>query len=380
MWKQLALLWLFGACLRLTVLAVPPVIPLIHGSLSLTQAEVGALVSLPVLLFSFAAIPGSLLIARFGAPGVLAAGLLLTAVASALRGASFDTSTLFAATFFMGVGIAVMQPALPAIVRSTLPHRVALGSAAFSNGLLVSEALSSSLTIPYVLPAVGGSWRLSLVFWSVPVLLVALVAWRDALRHPAPVGAARQLAWPDWRSPLTWRLGVLSGGSSSLYFTANAFLPDWLHGIGRQDLVNDALAAINWAQLPASFILLAFSRSLMHQRLPLFLLGLAGSVAILALHGLPQSGIVFWSGVIGFCTAFLLIVTLALPPLLVPAEEVHRTSAAMFAIGYLCALVTPIVGGLLWDLTGRPWAAFAPAAVFGVFIAVATLKPWPAAR
>ena len=380
MWKRLALLWLFGACLRLTVLAVPPVIPLIHGSLSLTQAEVGALVSLPVLLFSFAAIPGSLLIARFGAPGVLAAGLVLTAVASALRGASFDTVTLFAATFFMGVGIAVMQPALPAIVRSTLPHRVALGSAAFSNGLLVSEALSSSLTIPFVLPAVGGSWRLSLVFWSVPVLLVALVAWRDALRYPAPVAAARQMAWPDWRSPLTWRLGVLSGGSSSLYFTTNAFLPDWLHSIGRPDLVNDALAAINWAQLPASFILLAFSRLLMHKRLPLLLLGLAGSVAILALHGLPQSGIVFWSGVIGFCTAFLLIVTLALPPLLVPAEEVHRTSAAMFAIGYLCALVTPIVGGLLWDLTGRPWAAFAPAAVFGVFIAAATLKPWPAAR
>ena len=380
MWKQLALLWLFGLCLRLTVLAVPPVIPLIHGSLSLSQAEVGALVSLPVLLFSFAAIPGSLLIARFGAPGILAAGLLITAAASALRGASFDTATLFAATFFMGAGIAIMQPALPAIVRSTMPERVALGSAVFANGLLVSEALSSSLTIPFVLPAVGGSWRLSLVFWSVPVLLVALIAWREARRYPSPVGAARQLAWPEWRSPLTWRLGALSGGSSSLYFTANAFLPDWLHRLGRDDLLNDALAAINWAHLPASFILLAFSRHLMLRRWPLVVLGLVGGVAILALHALPQGGIVFWSGVIGFCTAFLLIVTLALPPLLVPAEEVHRTSAATLAIGYFCALVTPIVGGLLWDLTGKPWAAFAPAGLFGIIIAVAAFRPWPAAR
>lgn len=46
--------------------AIPPVIPMIHASL-MTQAEVGALVSLPVLLFSIAAVPGAMLIARFGA-------------------------------------------------------------------------------------------------------------------------------------------------------------------------------------------------------------------------------------------------------------------------------------------------------------------------
>ena len=81
----LLLLWLFGVCLRLTVLAVPPVIPLIHGSLHLTQTQVAALATLPVLLFSFAAVPGSMLIARFGAFSVLVAGTLLAGVASALR-------------------------------------------------------------------------------------------------------------------------------------------------------------------------------------------------------------------------------------------------------------------------------------------------------
>lgn len=380
MWKQLVLLWLFGLCLRLTVLAVPPVIPLIHGSLTLTQAQVGALVALPALIFSFAAVPGSLLISRYGAPAVLAVGLTLTAVASAARGASIDVVTLFAATLVMGVGIAVMQPALPAVVRSSMPHRVALGTAVFSNGLLVSEALASSLTIPFVLPAVGGSWRLSFVAWSVPVALVALVAWAQARRSPMPQGAARLMGWPDWRSPLTWRLGLISGGSSSLYFNTNAFLPDWLHRIGQPGLLNDALASINWAQLPASFILLAVGRSLMHRRWPLVVMGLVATTAVAALHVLPPSGIVFWSGVIGFCTAFLLIVTLALPAMLVPAEEVHRTSAATFAIGYLCALVTPIVGGWLWDLTGQPWAAFVLPGVFGLGVVAAAARPWPAAR
>ena len=51
----LALLWLAGTGLRLTVLAVPPVIPLIHHDLHLSETGVALLGSLPPLLFAAAA-------------------------------------------------------------------------------------------------------------------------------------------------------------------------------------------------------------------------------------------------------------------------------------------------------------------------------------
>src|SRR5207248_10184614 len=157
--------------------------------LALSQAQVGALTSLPVLLFSFAAVPGSLLIARFGAFRVVLAGTVLTAVGSALRGAAPDAGLLFAATFAMGVGIAILQPSLPSVVREWVPHRIALGTAVYSNGLLMGEALAASLTIPLVLPAVGNDWRLALVAWSVPVLALAVAgAWYERDRRRAPVG------------------------------------------------------------------------------------------------------------------------------------------------------------------------------------------------
>ena len=35
---------------------------------------------------------------------------------------------------------------------------------------------------------------------------------------------------------------------------------------------------------------------------------------------------VMWSGVIGFCNAFLLVLTLAVPPLVGKPEDVHRLS------------------------------------------------------
>ena len=164
--RPFILLWLFGLCLRTTVLAVPPVIPMIHQSLALSQAEIGVLASLPVLLFSFAAVPGSILIARFGAFRVLVGGILLTGLGSALRGAAPDAAMLFAATFVMGIGIAIMQPSLPPVVREWVPRKIALGTAVYSNGLLMGEALAASLTIPVVLPLAGGDWRLALVACS----------------------------------------------------------------------------------------------------------------------------------------------------------------------------------------------------------------------
>ena len=62
----IALLWLAGNGLRMTILAVPPLIPLIHDEFQMSETEVGTLASLPVVLFACAAVPGSMLIARFG--------------------------------------------------------------------------------------------------------------------------------------------------------------------------------------------------------------------------------------------------------------------------------------------------------------------------
>ena len=70
----LLLLWLAGVCLRITVLALPPVIPLLHRDLGLSETEIGWLASLSPMLFALAAIPGAILIARFGiVPALVAA-------------------------------------------------------------------------------------------------------------------------------------------------------------------------------------------------------------------------------------------------------------------------------------------------------------------
>jgi CP family cyanate transporter-like MFS transporter len=144
----LVLLWLVGDALRLPILAVPPVIPALRSEFGLSGTKIGILTSLPVILFAAAAMAGSRLVARLGAVAAAVAGLLLAALGSALRGAAADVMTLFAATIVMGAGVAVTQPAMPALVGRWLPQHIGLGTGIYTNGLLVGEVLPVALFPP----------------------------------------------------------------------------------------------------------------------------------------------------------------------------------------------------------------------------------------
>jgi CP family cyanate transporter-like MFS transporter len=373
--SRLTVLWLAGASLRVTVLAVPPVLPLIHRQFQLNEKAVGLLSGLPVLLFGLAAIPGSLLIARLGARRACLAGLVVVAAASAARGVGPSAETLFAITFLMAAGIAALQPALPALVGEWVPRSIGLATAVYANGLLIGEAAPAALTLS-LLPAIGASWRASLALWSLPVAAAALLVAlsRPVAARPRATAAARW--WPDWRRRHTWQLGLMQGGTGGLYFASNAFIPDYFHAIGHPALVGPCLAALNLGQLPASALLLFWAQRLTGSKAayvatPVFgLLGLAG-----LLVAEPVAAPVA-AATIGFCCAFVLILTLALPPQLAPAGDVHRLSAGMFAIGYSLSCLVPPLGGLLWDVTGTPAAAFlanaGSAAI--VFAAALTLR------
>jgi CP family cyanate transporter-like MFS transporter len=367
---RVVLLWLAGIALRLTILAVPPVIPLIHADLNMSETQVGILSGLPPVLFACAAVPGSLLIARFGALPTLVTGLLATALGSALRGAAPDISVLYAATVLTAFGVAVMHPALPPLVRAWLPQRIAFGTAAYANGLLVGEILPVALMIPLVLPLLGSSWRLGFVAWAVPVVAIALVIValaprKTAQSNDAPAAPRRGVRawWPDWKSGLLWRLGVMLGSVNAAYFTTNAFIPDYLHHIGRPDLTSSALTALNVGQLPASFLLLAFASRIERRAWPYMVCGSMSLAAVLAIMFGDGFMIVAGAGVLGFAAAAILVLMLALPPLLTEPDDVHRMSAGMFTISYSCAVIVPIVSGLGWDLSGVPLVAFAPIAL-----------------
>ena len=302
-------------------------------------------------MLAIGAMPGSLAISRIGPRNTLALAMVIMVIGSAGRGLVPDTFTLMIASAVMGLGVAMMQPALPALLPRWLePHHIALGSAIYMNGMLMGEFIGAGITLPVLMPLLDNSWRATMLAWSLPALLVvaALFLPKRDLARPA-----RKAAWlPDWKNPLTLRLGLLLGLSGSMFFGLNAYMGNLLEQQGRIGLLSEALFWYNIAQVFASLVMLKMARAWVGRRtfiVVMAVLSIAGTVGTLVLEG-------WWfiasATLMSFVAGILLILLVALPPLLVNSAETGRLSAGTFLVGYTMAFSVPMLGGLLADWTG----------------------------
>ena len=269
----------------------------------MSETQVGLLMGLPLAMFALAAIPGSLLIARFGVLAVAISGLALATLAAAARAATGDIWTLYAATLLMGIGVAIFQPALPTLIRLWTPARAWLANTVATNGMLMGVTFASALSIPVVLPAVSGSWRGDLLVWCVPGLVATLLFMFVAPRTRAAnssIGGTASRWWPDWKSSLIWLLGLAFGSNNALFFGANAFVPDYLNSIGRGDLIGTTLGWLNGSQLIASTLLLATAEHLQRRAWPYLVFGLAALAGVLGFAVGDGPWVVVAAALVGF--------------------------------------------------------------------------------
>ena len=97
---------------------------------------------------------------------------------------------------------------------------------------------------------------------------------------------------------------------------------------------------------------------------------MAALATVLLLPGIP---LVLAAGVFGFCGAYILVLSFALPALLAAPAEVARMSAGAFAISYTTAFLVTLVTGAVWDATRVEASAFLPAV--GGAVVLAALGP-----
>src|SRR5262249_49859408 len=128
-------------------------------------------------------------------------------------------------------------------------------------------------------------------------------------------------------------------------------------------LISPALTALNLGQLPASFLLIAFSRRVESRAWPFILSSVVGLAGIGAIVVTASAWTVVSAAVVGFAAGAAFALGLSLPPLLSKPEEVARVAAAMFTISYGATVVVSLLCGALWDLTATARAAFLPIVV-----------------
>ena len=357
---RVALLWLAGIDLRLTLLAVPPVIPLIHRDLHLNESGIAALSNLPVLVLAGSSVFGALLTTRLGARRAMVVGLWVIALSSALRGVGPSIAMLFARD--AGDGHRHRDdPAGVSVARARVVRRAhRAGHRDLGERAAVRRGDQRVADDPVHLAAgrrlVGAQLR-----------RVEHPRRRHRARarlraRSATDGAHRANGtWlPDFRDRRVWLLGVFQSAASMTYFGANTFLPDFLHATGQGGLVGASLAALNIGQLPAS-IAVGF--------IPMRILGRrATSLLVAALIVAALAGVVLFGGAVavaaaallGLTGAYVLTMSFALPALIAPPAQIARLAAGTFTLGYAISFVMTLLSGAAWDATHAPAAAFVP--------------------
>lgn len=171
--------WLAVGAMLMAVFAVANdftamnvVLPTIEADMNTDLATVQWVVNGYALMFGVLIVPGGRLADLYGRKEILAAGALIFAGFSLLGGLAPNIFLLILARILMGIGAAMMWPAILGLIYALLPA----SKAGLAGGLVIGVAGIGNATGPVLAGALAeASWRY-IFFLNVPIAIVAVAA------------------------------------------------------------------------------------------------------------------------------------------------------------------------------------------------------------
>ncbi|WP_449103528.1 cyanate transporter [Pseudomonas veronii] len=359
--------------LRPSMAAVGPLLASIRGEVPLSFSSAALLTMLPVMAMGLAMFFGMGLAKRFGEHRSIVVSLLVIGVATLSRLLLDSALELIVSAIAAGVGIAMIQAVMPALIKSRFSADVSLFMGLYVTAIMGGAALAASFS-PFVLVQTG-SWRIGLAIWA-GLAVLALVCW-SAQRAALPVlpqaGSDKQEGF--FGNGRAWLLAIFFGLGTASYTCVLAWLAPYYVEQGWSEqhaglLLGflTAMEVISGLVTPALANRRRDKRGVLAVLLVLIILGFCG--LILA----PQHLSLLWPCLLGLGIGglFPMSLILSLDHLDHPRRAGSLT-AFVQGIGYLIAGLSPLIAGMIRDQLGSfEWAWWSLAAVIGVMLLIVT--------
>lgn len=342
--------------LRPAVTALSPLAERMHED-GLSRATIGALTTIPLILFGLAGMSASWIGSRIGLARTLGLGLVILGLGCLLRSAPGDLATVwrFGGTVLIGAGIALGNVLLPGLVKSRYPNHLGQLTALYSTAMNLGAALGIAFAVPFAM-SLPGDWNSSLAIWGLWAL-IAFVVWAPQLKPKPTVKPVRHplsgvacLA----RKPRAWQVAAYMGLQSTTFYASVAWLPTVLQYRGMSELQAAGwVSSMQFLGCAASLIVPALAGRTRSQS--------PWTVGCAILCGLSLLGIL----VLPLSLAGFAVLTLGLAvnaafgvALLIIAmrSQNQETAAALSSLaqsaGYLLAAPTPWIVGMVSSLAG----------------------------
>lgn len=355
---------LVGLNLRPSMAAIGPLLGDMRGDLGLSYGSAALLTLLPVTILGLAMFVGLALARRLGERRTLSLALVAIGLASAVRLFVDHRLSLLLSAAVAGVGIALAQALLPALLKARFGARVASPMGLYVTAIMGGAALAASLS-PALAQQLG--WRAALAcsgLLAIPALLLWHALPRDLLRLPAAPAATANLRYPRHRR--SWLLALYFGLGTASYTCVLAWLAPFYVEQGwsaqRAGLLLGFLTAM---EVVSGLVAPALANRSRDRRPVLVGLLLAIVGGLLGLVLAPLQAPWLWAALLGLGIGglFPLSLIVCLDHLDDP-RQAGGLAAWVQGVGYLIAGLSPWLAGVLRDALGQfagAWLALAGA-------------------
>ena len=367
LWLMLAII-LVALNLRPSMAAVGPLLSAIRGDIPLSFSLASLLTMLPVMAMGMAMFFGIGISQRLGEQRTVLLSLLIIGLATLARLFADSAVELIVSAVLAGIGIALIQALMPALIKTRFPDNVALCMGLYVTSIMGGAAIAASFA-PLVMVQTG-SWRLGLAIWAALALLALLFWWSQRTHLPNAISAtARKESF--FANSRAWLLAIFFGLGTASYTCVLAWLaPYYVEKGWSEQNAGLLLGFLTAMEVISGLVVPAIANRSRDRRVVLMaLLGLiiAGFCGlILSPHHLS----LLWPCLLGLGIGGLFPMSLIVS--LDHLENPQRAgglTAFVQGIGYLIAGLSPLLAGMIRDQLGSfEWAWWSLTAVMAVML------------
>lgn len=357
--------------LRPSMAAVGPLLSSIRADVALSFSTASLLTMLPVMAMGLAMFFGMGVAKRFGEHRSIVLSLVVIGLATVSRLFLDSAVELILSAIAAGVGIAMIQALMPALIKSRFSDNVSLFMGLYVTAIMGGAALAASFS-PFI-QVQTGSWRIGLAIWAVLAVL-ALVFWyaqRSVLPPLPQAGADPQASFFGNRR--AWLLAIFFGLGTASYTCVLAWLaPYYVEQGWSEQNAGLLLGFLTAMEVVSGLITPAIANRRRDKR------GVVAVLLVLIIAGFcglilsPQYLSLLWPCLLGLGIGglFPMSLILSLDHLDNPRRAGGLT-AFVQGIGYLIAGLSPLIAGMIRDQLGSfEWAWWSLTAVVVVMLLI----------
>jgi CP family cyanate transporter-like MFS transporter len=366
-WLMLAIM-LVALNLRPSMAAVGPLLSAIRADIPLSFSVASLLTMLPVMTMGLAMFFGIGISQRLGEQRTVLLSLLIIALATLSRLFIESPPQLIVSAVLAGLGIALIQALMPALIKSRFADNVALCMGLYVTSIMGGAAIAASFA-PLVMLQTG-SWRSGLSIWAILALL-ALVFWWSQRRQLSSRVTAITGKDSFFTQSRAWLLAIFFGLGTASYTCVLAWLaPYYVEKGWSEQNAGLLLGFLTAMEVISGLVVPAIANRSRDRRVILMALLMLIIAGFCGLILSPQQLSLLWPCLLGLGIGGLFPMSLivSLDHLDNP-QRAGGLTAFVQGIGYLIAGLSPLLAGMIRDWLGSfEWAWWSLTAVMGVML------------